>query len=192
MFYCRYFILKQIAVIQPGYSLRSKVPVDPNGSMAILQMKDVEQEGISWDMLTRMDPTGKKAPRFLHKGDIIFSGRGTKIFATAVDINPVKTVAGPQFFVITPEDPRYSRYITWYINSSPGQRYFWTNAGGSSILNVKKEVLENLPIPVPAEKELSAVTKFIEAIERETKLFSALQRERQRLLEGIIQKGTEA
>jgi restriction endonuclease S subunit len=139
-----------------------------------------------------MNPTGKKAPRFLQQWDIIFSGRGTKVFATTVDVQPVKTVASPQFFVIRPQDPRNARYITWYINAYSGQRYLWRNAGGSAILNVKKEVLENLPLPLPSEKDLPAVTDYINAMETEKKFHAALQQERQRMLEGIISKSMEA
>jgi hypothetical protein len=192
MFYCNNFLLKEIATIQPGYSLRSKVPETPKGSMAIIQMKDVSPEEISWDRLRRMNPTGKKEPRFLQERDIIFSGRGTRIFATPVTIHPEKTVAGPQFFVITLEKPRQAQYISWYINSYHGQHYFWTNAGGSSLLNVRKEVLENLPLPMPADNHLSTVTEYITAMETEKKHFTELQHKRQRLLEGIIAKSMEA
>ena len=192
MLYCNNFLLKEIATIQQGYSLRRKVPEAPEGSMAIIQMKDVSREKISWDHLRRMNPTGRKEPRFLKEWDIIFSGRGTQIFATPVTIQPEKTVAGPQFFVITLEKPQQAQYISWYINSHHGQHYFWTNAGGSSILNVKKEVLENLPLPMPAENDLSTVTEYITAMETEKGIFTALQHKRQRLLEGIISKSMEA
>ena len=155
--------------------------------MAILQMKDVQPEGIKWDSLTLMNPIRKRKPYFLQKGDIVFSGRGTKIFAQAVTIQSDKVAAGPQYFVICPPNKDVpAEYLAWYINSSAGQKYFWTNAGGTSIINVTREVLENLPISLPLKRDMDTFVKYIKAIEEENKKFSTIQIKRQKLLESII------
>ena len=186
MIYCNKKPLKDISTIHAGYALRGKIPEDPNGSMKILQMKDVQPEGIKWGSLTLMNPIGKRAPYFLQKGDVIFSGRGTKIFAKPIIIHPDKVAAGPQYFVICPNKDVPAKYLAWYINSSAGQKYFWTNAGGTSIINVTREVLENLPIRIPSKRDMDIFIKYINAIDEENKKFSTIQIKRQKLLESII------
>ncbi len=191
MIYCNIKLLKDISTIQVGYALRGKIPEIPNGSMAILQMKDVQPEGIKWGSLTLMNPIGKRTPYFLKKGDVVFSGRGTKIFAQAVTIEPDKVAAGPQYFVICPNKDVPTEYLAWYINSSAGQKYFWTNAGGTSIINVTREVLENLPIRIPSKRNLEIFVKYINTVEEENRKFSTIQIKRQQLLESIISEGME-
>lgn len=95
MTYCNKKLLKNISTIQAGYALRGKIPKETNGSMAILQMKDVQPEGIDWNNLSIMNPIERRKPYFLQKGDVLFSGRDTKIFAQAVTIEPDKVAAGP-------------------------------------------------------------------------------------------------
>ncbi|MBN2440693.1 MAG: restriction endonuclease subunit S [Spirochaetales bacterium] len=192
MIYCRKYLLKEITQIQAGYALRGKIQQIPDGTMSILQMKDVQPEGIYWDSLARINPIGRKEPSFLLKGDIIFSGRGTKIFAQPVTINPDKIAAGPQFFVLTPKEEIPSEYISWYINSTQGQKYFWTYAGGSTIINVTRDILENFPIKIPSAKDLHTFTHYISIIKEEYKILIELNNKRQKLLEAIVLKEMEA
>ncbi len=191
MVYCNKKLLKDISTIQAGYALRGKIPEDPQGSMSILQMKDVQPYGIDWDGLSLMNPIGKRTPIFLQKGNLVFSGRGTKIFAQAVTIQPDKVVAGPQYFVIRPNRNVPAEYLTWYINSSAGQKYFWTNAAGTSIINVTREVLENLPVQIPSQEDMKAFINYLSAMEAEKRKHSTIQEKRQKLLESIISESME-
>ena len=187
----RLVLLKDISHIRTGYAVRAKLPEDPNGSMSVLQMKDVQPEGIDWLNLTRINPTGKREAYYLNPEDIVFCGRGTKIFAVPVIIETDNIVAGQQFFVITPKEGILSEYIAWYINSRHGQKYFWKNAGGSSIINVTKEVLDNCPVFLPSNKDLITITELIRAEELEWQKYAQLKRRRQELLEGIVDGGLD-
>ena len=184
-------LLKDISYIRTGYAVRAKLPEDPDGTMSILQMKDVQPEGINWQNLAKINPLGKKDPYYLHSKDVVFCGRGTKICAVPVLIETDNTVAGQQFFVITPNKGILSEYIAWYINSKHGQKYFWKNAGGSSIINVTKEVLENCPVFLPEDKDLISITELIRSTELEWQKYSRLKNKRQELLEGIVATGVD-
>jgi hypothetical protein len=184
-------LLKDISQIQTGYAIRGKLVEDSNGSMSILQMKDVQPEGIKWGNLATISPTGRKLPYYLQQTDVVFCGRGTKIFAVPVLIREDNVVAGQQFFVISPKEDIPAEYIAWYINSKHGQKYLWKNAGGSSIINVTRDVLENCPIYLPQQSELSTFTELIRSTELEWRKFTQLKSKRQELLEGIISEGME-
>ena len=50
MVYCEKYLLKEIVEIQSGYSMRGRIPEDPEGQIAMVQMKDVKQESdINWN-----------------------------------------------------------------------------------------------------------------------------------------------
>jgi hypothetical protein len=183
--------LIDISNIRTGYAVRGKLISTPKGTMSILQMKDVNVEGISWNTLARIQPISEKKTFFLQQEDVIFCGRGTKIFATALNKKPEKVVAGQQFFVITPKEGIPADYIAWYINSSFGQKYFWKYAGGSSIINVTRIVLENCPICFPEFDDLRSFTALLRAAKKEIQVFTDIQNRRQYLLENIVAKGIE-
>ena len=193
MFNCEKRLLKGIVHIKAGYTLRTKIPEDPNGTISIAQMKDVQPDsGIDWSNLTRMNPVSLREPDYLNQGDIIFCGRGTRIFAVPVTTSPENTVAASQFFVLTPLDDSVSApYLSWYINSTAAQRYFWTKAAGSSIINVTRSVLEDLQVPIPSQNDLRTIEKMIDSIQIEKRLSAKLTGQRQKMLEMIITKSTE-
>lgn len=64
-------------------------------------MRDVDQDQvINPEKLERVRITGRKTPDFLKRGDILFVGRGYRIFAVLVEQDLEKVVAGPHFFII--------------------------------------------------------------------------------------------
>lgn len=194
MHYNKKYLLKEVVQIAAGYPFRGKIPETPKGSISILQMKDISPDfKVSWDSLAKVDPLPNREPVFLNKDDVVFNGRGTRIFAHRVDIVPMKVVAAPQLFVLTPKDQRAlpSSYLAWYINSSFGQSYLYKNARGTSILNVTRSTLENFPIWIPSKAEIESFSGYIEANDRERELAITLHERRNTLIESILRKGME-
>ena len=187
----RKYFLKDLSSIRLGYALRGSLEEDPNGEALILQMKDLSLEGIEWNSLARFQPSGRKSPDYLHRNDVVFCGRGTRIFGRAVGEHPENVVAGPQFFVLTPTEDCPAEYLAWYINSKMGQRYFWRYAGGSSIINVTRNVLENCPIILPESGTMETMVQLIHSHERERRVMQDLTEKRQRLLEAVIDTSLE-
>lgn len=61
-------------------------------------MRDVDPEkGLDNSSLIRMNITGRKKPDCLKPRDILFVGRGYRVFAVLVDKALEHTVAGPHF-----------------------------------------------------------------------------------------------
>lgn len=194
MCYNNKYVLEEVVQIASGYPFRGKIPERPDGSISILQMKDISPGfDVSWDSLAKVDPLPNRKPVFLNKDDVIFNGRGTRIFAQQAGNVPSKVVAAPQLFVLTPKDQKVlpSLYLAWYINSSFGQAYLYKNARGSSILNVTRSTLENFPIWIPSKAGIESFSAYIDAINRERELAIALHERRNTLIESILRKGME-
>ncbi len=188
MFYCTKKLLKDIASIQAGYSIRGKVTKIPDGEIKIIQMKDINQEnGIDWESIDSINPISKREPSYIEQTDIIFSGRGTKIFAVTVNKIIDKTVAAPQFFIIKPDKAIVnSFYLSWHINQNSAQIYFKRNAGSALITNVTRQVLENLQVLLPSLQEQKIISKYITAIKKENKIVEQLYQKRNKLLYSIV------
>ena len=193
MLYSKKRLLHEISSIRSGYSIRGKVLGNPSGAISLIQMKDVQPSiAIDWSNLTRINPVSTREPDYVRQGDVIFCGRGTRIFSVPVLESPVRTVAAGHFFIITPDDGEVlPAFLSWYINSLEAQRYFWRNAAGSGIMNVRQRALAELDVPLPAiDKQLTFV-KMIDAVDAERRLSKTLSEKRQTLLETVLATSTE-
>jgi len=144
--------LKTLAILMAGHPLRGSIEHTPSGEVAVVQMKDVDPEGgISKDRFYRVNLTGRKNPNYLRQGDILFVGRGYRIFAVLVDEDLKQTVASPHFFIlrIKPEKPIRPDYLVWYINHTRAQRYFSKHVAGTALPHINRQALEDLPVILP-------------------------------------------
>ncbi len=188
MVYCEISELQKIVSILPGYPLRRHVPENPRGEYGIVQLRDVDPgHEIDWEQLARMDATAKRAPDFLRSGDVIFSGRGTRVYAVEVESCPENVVVAPQFFVLRGDGSNdLAAYLAWYINATVAQQYFSVYAGGTTIRNVTRSVLSKLPVAMPGDNDMTGFVRLIGLLQRERKLNERLFSARQQLLESLV------
>ncbi|ATG89724.1 restriction endonuclease subunit S [Methylomonas koyamae] len=146
--------IHQLAYISAGHPIRGSIQHVPDGDFAVVQMKDVDAErGLDVNHLFRVMLTGRKKPDYLRQDDILFMGRGYRIFATLIEHDLDNTVAGPHFFILRlkPQQHRLisPAFLAWSINHSRAQRYFSQHVAGTALPHVNRTTLENLPIIVP-------------------------------------------
>ena len=76
MLYNKKYVLKEVVHITAGYPFRGRIPESPDGSLSILQMKDISPNyNVAWDSLAKVDPLPNRQPVFLTEDDVIFNGR---------------------------------------------------------------------------------------------------------------------
>jgi len=188
------YTLKELAHISAGFSFRGKIVNEPNGCAHALQMKDVSQEaGISWDRVVRTNLPCKSlepsSESWLRKGDIIFTARGNNNYAYEIDGCPDNTVLSPHLFrlrilnssVITPT------FLAWQINQKYAQRYFLRSSEGSSIVGIRKAILEGLPIHVPSWDEQQRFSKMIRCWQEEKAVIIALKQNHEELMDTVAE-----
>ncbi|MEI6334196.1 MAG: restriction endonuclease subunit S [Methylococcaceae bacterium] len=144
--------LKTLAILMAGQPLRGSIENVPAGEVALVQMKDVDPEGgIDKAQCYCINLSGRKKPDYLRPGDILFVGRGYRIFAVLVDEVLTQTVASPHFFIIRvkPETSVRPDYLVWYINQSRAQKYFSKHIAGSALPHINRQTLEDLPVILP-------------------------------------------
>ncbi len=144
--------LKTLVILMAGQPLRGSIENVPDGEVAVVQMKDVDSDsGIDKAQCYHINLTGRKKPDYLRLGDILFVGRGYRIFAVLVDEVLIQTVASPHFFIlrIKPETAVRPDYLVWYINQSRAQKYFSKHIAGTALPHINRQTLEDLPVILP-------------------------------------------
>ncbi len=177
-----------IATINAGFPFRGVVEPVPGGSALVIQMKNVDAEsGVDWASTTRTNLPGKKEPDWLREDDIIFAARGSKNYAALIDRVPENAVCSPHFFVLRVRDDAMTlpAFLAWQINQVPARKYFEQSATGSYILNIRRQVLENLEIVVPDKVRQGIIVALNQAARSERNILERLIANRKTQMEAI-------
>lgn len=169
--------LGELAHISSGYPLRVSAEELEPGDVALVQLKNVGYpHGVAWQDVAKVTLPSKREPAWLTVGDVLFSSRGTKTLAYPLAAAPDRAVCGPQFFVITISDSRsvLPDFLAWQINQKPAQDYLQREATGSFIQNIRKPVLEQMPIALPPIEEQWLIVQFWRASHREREILQQL------------------
>jgi restriction endonuclease S subunit len=161
--------LKHIAKIQTGFY--AKNPVN-EGDIVYLQAKHFDHNGILSDDLhpdiLRKDASDK---HLLNVGDVLFAAKGTRNFASVFKVLEIPAVASTSFFVIRLYEQKIiPEYLAWFLNYSDAQKFLKSNARGTSIVSISKDVLEDLTISIPSIKTQQTILKITELRAKEISL----------------------
>lgn len=182
--------LRSQVEIKAGYPFRGSVPEAMDGDALALQMRDLDPvKGVNWSCAVRTRLEGRKTPDWLQKGDILFAARGSRNFAVCLDEVPSPAVASQYFFLLRVRDPArlLPEFLAWQINQPPAQRYLRKNAEGTDQLNIRRAVLEGLPIAVPPFAQQQCLFQLAEAALQERAALEQLIANRERQLHTIVE-----
>lgn len=187
--------LKQIVSLMAGHPFRGTLQNALDGDVAVVQMKDVNPEnGVDTTNLYRVHLTGRKNPDYLRRGDILFVGRGYRIFAVLVDQDLENTVAGSHFFIIRVKPNRQDinpDYLAWYINHKKAQHYFTQHVAGTALPHVNRTTVENLPIIVPPLQVQQQMVKAHYCRLKEKALLERLIEKKKQFLDQLLDQTLE-
>lgn len=178
--------LSFLTEIRAGYPFRGPVESSPDGSVWVVQMRDVGVDGlVRWEDVVRTELAGRREPDWLLSGDLLLVARGNRYYAACVDSVPGTAVCGPHLFhlqvksgvTVLPE------FLAWQINQPPIQRALRKAAEGSSQLSIRRPELEALQIVVPSISEQKNIVQLVRLALRERVLFNSLIKNRERQLE---------
>lgn len=185
-----YRLLAGLASISAGFPFRGKIDALPEGGVAVIQMRNADPAtGIDWEGLSRIDLPRASAKAFLRPGDIILSTRGGRNFPYCIEARAEHVVCSPHFFVIrVKKGAILPQFLAWQMSQKPAQDYFAAGATGSYILNLKREVVENLPIAVPPLTEQYRIAELDCAARTERAILTRLIENRAAEMTAIAQQ----
>lgn len=158
--------LKDIAMIQSGYTFRERIQDMPDGGVCVIQAKDVNAGDLS-DLPT-ISFTNES--QLLRDGDVLLSIRGS-FKALCVHTHNQKMVAASSVMVLRLKDSGISPdYLAMYFNSLLGQELLRSVATGATISALTKSILSTVTIPVPPPDKQRLMTSLQQNINQQQQL----------------------
>lgn len=183
--------LADCAAISAGFPFRGAVDALPEGDVAVIQMRNVDDAlGVDWPALKKVDLPTKRKPDLLASGDVILATRGRRNFALTLTDIPGPAVCSPHFFVIRVRQPHaiMSEFLAWQINQKAAQDHIQQSATGSYILNLTRAAVEAVPITIPPMSTQAAAVALANAAHREVATLQALIDNQRSLIEVVATK----
>lgn len=172
-----------------GYPFRSRIEQDPAGSIAVVQMKDVDEANqLHIEGAVRVDLVDVREQHLLRPGDLVFKSRGVTNSAAVVKRDVGPAVLAAPMLLIRPTTTVLPAYLYWYLNVPTTQTLLAAQAEGTSVRMISKARLENLDVPIPSLQKQQVITAVAQLAEREQWLMARVCKERRRLADGILMR----
>lgn len=141
-----------LAEIRVGFLSRKPLESDANGSVHLLQMRDINAFGdFNYETSLQANLNPNELARFVVKeADILLVNRGEPIRAFLIT-NPLpNTLASAHFFIIRPaSNAVIPAFLAWILNQPYAQNYFRKYLAGTSVKMLTLKSLEQLKIAIP-------------------------------------------
>lgn len=190
------FKLKHIATVQMGYSFRTRLEASADGEIAVIQMKDLQEDNIvNCKELTKIELDEVKEHHLVQKDDLVFRSRGLLTTSAILLENPGKAVvAAPLLRLrVTMPDKVVPEYLNWFINQQEAQIFLTSRAKGTVQQMISKQVIEDMEVILPGLETQKNIVELSRLSVREQVLFRALAKKREQYVSAIlmqIAKGT--
>lgn len=180
--------IEEIADIHSGYPFRRSVEHSPEGSFAVIQIRDIMNDRtFDYENLARVRDIQPKHHHLLQKGDLLFIAKGTNNVAVHVTKNLSKTVASANFLIIRIKSERVlPEYLAWYISQRPAQQFFRKHAPGTITPSISKAALSQLPVPIPPLEKQREILRVQSMADAELRLVLQIQAKRAQLIEAVL------
>ena len=173
--------LKTIASIRSGYPFRSKIDPDLQGTIRVIQMKDLnEYNEIDLRDVFKIQISYFDPKHLLKPGDILFQSRGITNNFVLVTEEIEQAVADSSLTVISLKSKQVNpAYLVWYFNHPCTQHQISRFAEGTSLLRVNNSALGKLKIKLPSLQKQDLIAKIDRLSRREQQLIAEIAQKRQ-------------
>lgn len=183
-------LLRNIASLHTGHTIRSRQEIDPDGDCVFIQVKDWEalESAASRESITSRI-VSKDLPdiQILKDQDILIVSKGTNNRAILYNGQFPMAVAASFFTIVRLRSERIKpAFLVWYINSPKAQEYFTANRAGTTTLNLSKKAIEDLPVPIPSLENQERIIRLADTHAHYMRLMNEYRHLTTRLVEGFL------
>jgi len=180
--------LGDVAEVQMGYPFRSRVEHDPKGTVAVVQMKDIDDANqVHVDRAIRVELPSGKDRHLLRAGDLLFRSRGRSNGAALVVEGIGASVLAAPMLLIRPHQV-LPAYLCWYLNTSATQAQLSALSEGTSVRMISAEALKALDVPLPTPAAQQQIVEAAALADQEQSLMARIAALRQRLTDHVLMK----
>ncbi len=186
--------IKDLVQIRAGYQSRTEVKSNPNGSHALLQIRDFNEDRteIDLDNITRIEPGAISQDQVLRNGDVIFLSKGAKNFGFAPSELPEPALVASYFFILRPSHDLAPDYLAWFLNLETTKKLLRKYATqGAHMPVVRRDVLENLKIPLPDLCTQHKIVKIATLSEHRSRLMAELTEKKKNFVNAVCLRAAQ-
>ena len=178
--------LKDIAQIQFGYYAQP----NKEGTVTYLQAKHFNEFGqLIGDNDTYLEEDEKTTANLLQLGDVLFSAKGFRFFATLYKPEFGKAVASSIFFVIKPDPQKIvPGYLVSVLNLPKNLLHFQQSGAGSSIPSIRKSELLDFTFNLIPLEQQHKIVALQELYIKDMELSENLIKQKQLLFQNALSK----
>lgn len=176
--------LQDISEIKIGF------PGQPEeeGNLLFLQVRQFNDDGNiipgSADY-TKLDE--KSGSHLLKEGDVLFVGKGNRLFAWCYKETTTPTVASSNFFVLRPNIRKvHPEYLAAILNAPQTKAAFQQLGAGTNIFSIRKSELGAFRIPLPLLEKQEQIAHIANLHKNEVLIINKIIIEKQNLYRSII------
>ncbi len=180
--------LGELAEIRMGYPFRSRLEHDPQGDVAVIQMKDIDDANLLHaEAAIRVALPKGKAHHLLRAGDLLFRSRGRSNGTAQVREGIGQAVLSAPMLLIRPHTV-LPTYLCWYLNAPSTQFHLAMLAEGTSVRMISAEALKALDIPLPSRAVQERIAQAAALVDQEQSLLTRIATLRQRVATNLLMK----
>jgi restriction endonuclease S subunit len=180
--------LGEIASINTGYPFRTKIERDPEGTIGVIQMKDIDEcNRLDLSDVYKVQLEDLSEKHLLQQHDLLFRSRGvTNTTALVTEKIEPYVAASPLMIIRVNSSYVDPAYLLWYLNQPLGQKQINRVAEGTSQLMVSKSALAEIVIDLPPLATQKIIAEIAELSQREQQLMEKLARKRKLYIDAVL------
>jgi hypothetical protein len=180
--------LGEMTEIQMGYPFRSRLEHEPQGDVAVIQMKEIDDCNLlQTDDAIRVALPKVKAHHLLRPGDLLFRSRGRSNGVAQVMGGIGPAVLAAPMLLIRPQGVM-PEYLCWYLNAPAAQAQLAMLAEGTSVRMISAESLKTLDVPLPSLSAQQRIVQVAALAAQEQTLAASIATLRQRMTTHFLMK----
>ena len=161
-----------------------------SGEVPYLQIRQFNDEG---RLLSKTNDfiniTNKTEGHLLKDGDVLFVGKGNRLFSWCYRDNEGPAIASSIFFVLRPDSKVvYPEYLAAFLNAPQVKAAFQQLGSGTNIFSIRKSELGAFQIPILPMHQQKRIVALAELHQQEIDIAKQLILQKQNLYTAIISK----
>lgn len=126
----------------------------------------------------------------LQPNDVIYTGKGQRIFAWAYNSEYGKVVPSSLFYIIKIKNTELliGEYLACFLNTDKIYNKLKSISAGTSIPSIQKSELEQLTIPIPPIEEQRRIVEFSNLMDKDVALTTQLLEKKKALKKGLLNR----
>lgn len=184
--------IMKIVKIEHISEIRFGCHAHPNlaGDTNYLQVRQFDEAGmLLLNNAETIDINEKLRSQILMDGDVLFVGKGNRLFAWCYHEESGPTIASSIFFVLRPDKELvYPEYLSAILNAPQSKNAFRQLGGGTNIFSIRKSELGAFEIPLPPMQQQKIIAEVASLHQQEIELVQKIITEKQNLYTALISK----